>query len=148
MNEPFLYRRRIQFAETDMAGIVHFSRYFRFMEEAEHAWWRAAGLSIAPADPARGWPRVAAAFNYKRPLRFEDEFTVAARITGVSRRTIQYGFEMRRDDTFVGHGTITVACVTVSADGVMISVDVPEGVVERLRGVQPGPASDDRATGP
>ena len=39
-------RRRVQF-ETDMAGVVHFSWYFRYMEEAEHALWREAGLSMA-----------------------------------------------------------------------------------------------------
>ena len=31
-----------------MAGVVHFSWFFRYMEEAEHALWRAAGLSVAP----------------------------------------------------------------------------------------------------
>jgi YbgC/YbaW family acyl-CoA thioester hydrolase len=144
----FLYRRRVQFAETDMAGIVHFSRYFRFMEEAEHALWRAAGFSIAPADPQHGWPRVAAAFDYKRPLRFEDEFIVLVRINAVSRRTIRYGFELRRDDAVIGHGTITVACVTVNVEGAMASVDLPEGLVERLRAVMTDPVSAERATGP
>ena len=43
----FVYKRRVQFAETDLAGIVHFSTIFRYMEEAEHALWRAAGLTIA-----------------------------------------------------------------------------------------------------
>ena len=39
----FTYRRRVQFYETDLAGIVHFSWYPRYMEEAEHAMWRDAG---------------------------------------------------------------------------------------------------------
>ncbi|MEO7272978.1 MAG: thioesterase family protein [Vicinamibacterales bacterium] len=148
MSPSFPYRRRVQFAETDLAGIVHFSRYFRFMEEAEHALWRAAGLSIAPADPQHGWPRVAAAFDYKRPLRFEDEFIVLVRISTVSRRTIQYGFELRRGGAYIGHGTITVACVTVSAEGVMASVELPEGLVERLRAVMTEPAPAEPTTGP
>jgi YbgC/YbaW family acyl-CoA thioester hydrolase len=148
VSASFRYRRQVQFAETDMAGIVHFSRYFRFMEEAEHALWRAAGRSIAPADPVHGWPRVAAAFDYKRPLRFEDQFTVSVRISAVSRRTIQYGFELRRDLTFIGHGTITVACVTVDANGVMASVDLPEGLVDQLRAVMTEVAPGDATTGP
>jgi YbgC/YbaW family acyl-CoA thioester hydrolase len=146
MSASFLYHRRVQFAETDMAGIVHFSRYFRFMEEAEHALWRAAGLTIA--EPTHGWPRVAATFDYKRPLRFQDEFVVSVRISAVSRRTIRYGFELRRDDTFVGHGSIIVASVTVSATGEMASVDVPTGVVERLRGAMTDSTVEDSATGP
>ncbi len=75
------YRRRVQFYETDAAGIVHFSNFFRYMEEAEHALWRENGISIFPAEPTHGWPRVAASFDYKRPLRFEDEFEVHLAVT-------------------------------------------------------------------
>ena len=54
----YVHRRRVQFYETDAAGIVHFSWYFRYMEEAEHALWRAAGLSVPPPGGGVGWPRV------------------------------------------------------------------------------------------
>jgi YbgC/YbaW family acyl-CoA thioester hydrolase len=129
----FLYRRRVQFAETDLAGIVHFSWYFRYMEEAEHALWRAAGLSVAPLEPVCGWPRVAAAFDYKRPLRFEEEFEVAVRIGAVSRRTIKYACTLRRGDLVIGQGHLTAACVKRLADGTMASVELAAGVVDQLR---------------
>jgi acyl-CoA thioesterase FadM len=50
----------VQFSETDAAGIVHFSNFFRYFEDAEHALWREAGGSILDRDSAIGWPRVAA----------------------------------------------------------------------------------------
>ncbi len=134
MGTEFRYHRRVQFAETDMAGIVHFTSYFRYMEEAEHALWRAAGLSIAPSEATIGWPRVAAAFDYKRPLRFEEEFYVAVRISGVSNRTVQYGFTVMRAETVIGHGLLTTACVTKRPEGGMQSIELPEGLVERLKG--------------
>ena len=59
MPSEYRFRRRVQFYETDAAGIVHFSWYFRYMEEAEHALWREAGLSIHARDSEIGWPRVA-----------------------------------------------------------------------------------------
>ena len=71
--------RRVQFYETDAAGIVHFSCYFRYMEEAEHALWRAAGLSIHADDSDIGWPRVRASCDFHRALRFEQEFEVTIR---------------------------------------------------------------------
>ena len=37
------YKRRVEFAETDMAGQVHFSNFFRYMEAAEHAFFRSLG---------------------------------------------------------------------------------------------------------
>ena len=82
----FVLRRRVQFYETDVAGIVHFSWFFRYMEEAEHALWREVGLSIHPPDSALGWPRVAASFDFQRALRFEDEIDVHLRIAEMSRR--------------------------------------------------------------
>jgi acyl-CoA thioester hydrolase len=140
----FRYPRRVQFAETDLAGIVHFSWYFRYLEEAEHALWRAAGLSVAPPDGVRGWPRVAAAFDYKRPLRFEEEFEVAIRIATVSRRTITYACTVRRGRQVIGLGQLTAACVTRLADGTMSSIDLPPGLVEQLRAVMVpcGPGTD------
>jgi len=134
----YCYRRRVQFAETDMAGIVHFSAYFRYMEEAEHALWRAAGLTVAPAGAEPGWPRVAAAFDYKAPLRFGDEFDVWVRIVKVSARTIQYGYTLKREGTVIGHGLMTAACVMLDPEGVMKAVEIPAGILDRLRGAITG----------
>jgi len=62
----FHYRRRVQFADTDLAGVVHFSWIARYMEEAEHALWREAGLSIVSPDAPLGFPRVAMAVTSAR----------------------------------------------------------------------------------
>jgi acyl-CoA thioester hydrolase len=80
--------RRVQFHETDAAGLVHFSCFFRYMEEAEHALWRAAGLSIHPPDTEVGWPRRSTGFEYYRALRFEDEFEVTIRVVALGPSTI------------------------------------------------------------
>jgi YbgC/YbaW family acyl-CoA thioester hydrolase len=130
----FVYPRRVQFAETDMAGIVHFSWYFRYMEEAEHALWRAAGLTIERAGAGTGWPRVAAAFEYKHALTFEDEFVDLVRIVTVGRRSIRYGHTFVRGDTIVGTGTITTVHVTKQPDASMVSAEIPASIVEKLRG--------------
>src|SRR4026207_901417 len=82
--------RRVQFYETDAAGIVHFSWFFRYMEEAEHALWREAGLSIVSPDGEIGWPRVAASFDYHSALRFEQEFDVQLRVAALTKKTIRY----------------------------------------------------------
>ena len=102
------------------------------MEEAEHALWRAAGLSIGKAEETGGWPRVSAAFDFKSPLRFEDEFDVAVTLTTVTRRSIQYGFTITCRDTLIGTGTMTAVC-TQKEGGQLHAVDLPEGLVDRLR---------------
>jgi acyl-CoA thioesterase FadM len=47
----FTWNRRVEFAETDAAGIVHFSSFFLYMEQAEHALFRSLGLSIFRKRP-------------------------------------------------------------------------------------------------
>jgi acyl-CoA thioester hydrolase len=130
---PFIYRRRVQFAETDLAGLVHFSHFFRYMEEAEHALWRAAGMSIARAGEPTGWPRLAAAFEFKAPLRFEDEFDVAVAIGTVTARTLRYEFTLTKGSELVGSGTITTAHVSKTPGAPMKALELPGDVVARLR---------------
>jgi YbgC/YbaW family acyl-CoA thioester hydrolase len=138
----FRYSRRVQFAETDLAGIAHFSAYFRFMEEAEHALWRAAGLSIGAAEITGGWPRVAAACEYKRPLRFEDKFEVTVHIAELTRRSIRYAFTITAGDSLVGTGTMTAVC-TKKENGELRAIDLPADVIRRLQAAVAAPAPAD-----
>ena len=68
----FRTKRRMEFADTDMGGIVHFSRFFIFMETTEHLFLEALGTSVSLELEGRkiGWPRVAASCDYKSPARF------------------------------------------------------------------------------
>ena len=124
--------RRVNFYELDPAGIVHVSWFFRYMEEAEHAMWRSAGVSIAPQDAGGAFPRVAATFDYHRPLRFEDEFDVTIRIAAIAEKTIRYDCVVTRGDTRIATGSMTVACVTRQADGTMKAVPIPPEIAARF----------------
>ena len=124
-----IYKRRVEFAETDMAGQVHFANFFRYMEEAEHAMWREAGLSIAPPGEA-GFPRVAAALDFHAPLRFEDVFDVHVRIEAIARRTIRYAHTITRDGVTIATGTMTAVAVRKDPD--MRAIDIPEEIAQRF----------------
>jgi YbgC/YbaW family acyl-CoA thioester hydrolase len=127
-------RRRVQFHETDAAGIVHFSRFFLFMEEAEHALWREAGLSIANRTEPVGFPRVAARFDYQKPLRFEDEFDVTIRIVTIAEKTIEYQCVLARPDGGepIATGSLTIICVTREPNTPMKARAIPAEIRDRL----------------
>jgi acyl-CoA thioester hydrolase len=126
-------RRSVRFYETDAAGIVHFSWFNRYMEEAEHALWRAAGMSIAgAADRNIGWPRVAAAFDFKRPLKFEDEFEIWIRITAIKEKTITYGCMLIKDDVLMASGSMTIACAEKLPNGTIKSRPIPDDIAVRF----------------
>ena len=140
----FVYRRRVQFAETDLAGIVHFSVIFRYLEEAEHALWRAAGLTIADRAGEIGWPRVSAACEFRNPLRFEDEFEVRVRLGALKRRTLEYEFTIVRGTSVIAVGTMTSVCVKKGADGTMKATEIPTGVLNQLRAIAADASSTDQ----
>jgi len=129
----FVYRRRVQFADTDLAGIAHFAMLFRYMEEAEHALWRAAGMSIAKSGENVGWPRVAASLAFKAPLKFEDEFDVLVTIEDISRSTISYRHIIKRGETVIAEGTMTAVHVDKTPGEALKSAPIPQAVIDALR---------------
>src|SRR3954467_8212089 len=92
MPSPFFIFRRIQFSETDMAGIAHFSSYFRMMEEVEHAFFRSVGLSVSMQHDGMhvGWPRVSTACEYFGPVRFEDALELRLRVARLGDKSFSY----------------------------------------------------------
>ena len=103
------------------------------MEEAEHALWRENGLSVFPAAPTHGWPRVAASFDYKRPLRFEDEFEVHLRVDQVTTRSLRYACRVECRGEVVAEGGMTIVCVERAADHTMRAVPIPEPIASLFR---------------
>jgi YbgC/YbaW family acyl-CoA thioester hydrolase len=138
-------RRRVQFHETDLAGVVHFSRYFLYLEEAEHALWRAAGLSIHPRQGEVGWPRVHASFDYHRALRFEEEFEAWIRIVAIDEKTISYVCTLSRGDTRIATGRLTIACATRQPDQPMRAASIPPEIRARFAVASDAPVEGGRA---
>lgn len=131
MAYEFTMTRRVEFAETDMAGLVHFAGYFRYMEETEHAFVRSLGFSIVMAKRFKvGWPRVHASCDYTVPLHFEDEVEIRLRVKEKKEKSITYEFTFRRVKPMpaveVARGTVTTVCVSRDEAGTMRSVPIPE----------------------
>ncbi|HEX6985338.1 MAG TPA: thioesterase family protein, partial [Planctomycetaceae bacterium] len=128
MPSRFTFTRRVAFAETDMAGIVHFANFYRYMEEAEHAFFRSVGRSISEKQPNGtiiGWPRVSAACSFKAPAYYEDliEIRVVVERVGVKSLTMRYDFF--RDDTLLAKGMMKIVCCVFRPGGPMESIPIP-----------------------
>jgi acyl-CoA thioester hydrolase len=134
MAYEFKLTRRVDFADTDMAGIMHFANFFRFMEATEAAFFRSLDLSIFPRSPeAVGWPRVHAECDFKQPLRFEDLGEIHLLVREKSEKSIAYTFIFHKlNDTpirEVARGTLVTACVTRDKlSGKMVAVPIPRQI--------------------
>jgi YbgC/YbaW family acyl-CoA thioester hydrolase len=136
--------RRVEFSETDMAGIVHFSNFFRYMESVEHAFLRSLGFSVVldREDPPKGFPRVHADCDYKRPLRFEDLLEIRLLIAAKGQRSIKYQIRFTRLEPgpaeMIALGHVAVVCVQKNPDGRFLPVPIPEALASQIE-VAPTP---------
>src|SRR5579871_1898099 len=128
MSQPMAYEfkhtHRVEFAETDMAGIVHFSNYFRMMED----------------DATVGWPRVSATCDYRSPLRFEEEVEIHLIVAEVRSRSIRYQFIFRKvgDGLEVARGSVAAVCASVEkTTGKLVPVLIPDRIRARITAAPP-----------
>jgi acyl-CoA thioester hydrolase len=135
MPEPFRTTRRVEFRDTDAAGIMHFSAFFGYMEEAEHELLRSLGLSVIQPDGegTLSWPRVSAECNFERPLKFEEEFRVEVRLARLGTKSVTYGFRFTRGGAGIAAGFITAVCCRISSDGPPVAIAIPPWIHDRLR---------------
>jgi acyl-CoA thioester hydrolase len=131
----FSISHQVQFSETDMAGVVHFSNYFRWMESVEHAFFRSLGLSVMMTHEAVeiGWPRVACSCEYFGPARFEDELTFHLRVTKVGSKSLSYEVDFLKGSTLLARGKLTSVCVAL-AEGAFKAIPIPDALGSRLGG--------------
>lgn len=139
MPSEYTMTHRVEFAETDMAGIMHFANFFRLMERTEHAFLRSLGFSVHMEYEGRtyGWPRVHASCDYRQPLRFEDLVEVQLRVREKKPRALTYEFVFRKPDgegfAEVARGAITAVCVTMDAEsGRMKAAPIPDALASLL----------------
>lgn len=130
----FVCTERVQFSDTDMAGIMHFSNFFRFMERVEHAFYRSLGQSIwddpalIPAEERVGWPRVHASCDFHAPLYFEEEVEVELLVEEVRTKVIRYVIRCwKADGQLASEGRMVSACVRKDPEtGRMRAIEIPD----------------------
>ncbi len=137
MSEPrsdFRATRRIEFADTDMGNLVHFSRFFVFMETTEHEFLHSLGATVHFEHQGRriGWPRLEARCQYLSPARFGDELEIHLRVVRKGESSMTYDFTFRIGQRLVARGRIaSVCCVLDGPDG-LEAIAIPAALADRI----------------
>ena len=132
--------RRIEFADTDMAGIVHFARFFVFMETAEHEYLEALGTPVHFHHQGRsiGWPRVAASCEYKSPARLGDVLDIHLTVRRKGTRAMTYGVRFSCAGRLVAEGQVSsICCALDGEDQKLEPIPIPAFLADKI---QPAPA--------
>ena len=134
MYTEYQTKRKIEFVDTDMAGIVHFTRFFVFMETAEHEFLRSLGTSVATEWDGNkiGWPRLAASCEYLNPLRFEDEVDIHLRVTKKGTKSLTYQFHFTHHGKDIARGQITAVCCITNPGEKLRAIPIPDFIADQI----------------
>jgi len=130
----FRTQRRVEFADTDQAGLVHFARFFVFMETAEHELLRSLGTEVHREWEGReiGWPRVGASCRYLNAARFADRLDISVRVQRKGAKSLTYAFEFTRDGDLLATGELSSVCCRVDGEHGLESIPIPSDMADRL----------------
>ena len=134
MATGFTTTRRVEFGDTDMAGIVHFANFFRYMEAAETDFLRSRGLSVSwlDGDTRYGLPRVSTGCDFQKPAKFEDVLTIAVMIEKIGRKSLSYRFDFTRDSDAIAVGRITSVFCRAGGPDHLESIEIPPAIRAKL----------------
>lgn len=134
MYTEYRTKRKIEFVDTDMAGIVHFTRFFVFMETTEHEFLRSLGTSVATEwnGDKIGWPRLAASCEYLSPLRFEDEVDIRLRVTKKGTKSLTYEFHFMHEGKDIARGQITTVCCVTNPGEKLRAIPIPDFIADQI----------------
>jgi len=135
MSKTFTYRRRIEFRETDMAGIVHFSNFFAYMEQAEHALLRSVGMGVVceVENKEISWPRVNAQCDYKVAIKFEEMIDIEVSVAKIGTKSVTYVFDFFRDQIKVASGSLTAVCCLFEHGKKPESIPTPKPFIDAIK---------------
>lgn len=134
MSSPYQTTRRVEFRDTDAAGVMHFSAFFVYMEEVEHEYLRHLGLSVMLHDDQGpiSWPRVAARCDYQGSAKFEDVLDVEVQLVRIGEKSLTYEFSFTHQTRPVAAGQITSVCCRLPGQGTLQSISIPPWILEKL----------------
>jgi acyl-CoA thioester hydrolase len=108
---------RVYYEDTDLAGIVYYANYLRFIERARTEWVRACGVDQVALRADEGIVfavrRVEA--DYLAPARFDDVLEVRTALKDLGGARITLAQDIWRADTILFHSIVTL--VAIGPDG-------------------------------
>lgn len=107
---------RVYYEDTDLAGIVYYANYLKFIERARSEWVRGLGLDQRRLRVEAGIVfavrRVVA--DYLRPARFDDVLTVTTRPVAATPARLVLGQEVWRDAERLFAAEVTLVALTAA----------------------------------
>lgn len=128
------FQLRVNWGDTDKAGIVYYPNYFKWFDIAGHQFFRSIGLPPAELAEKRQiiLPMLDVRCTFEHPLYYDDIITIKTAVAEINNKTIKLSHEVYRGDTRTGYGYELRGWVK-ETEGRIAAVPIPEDVQEILR---------------
>jgi acyl-CoA thioester hydrolase len=102
---------RVYFEDTDVAGIVYYANYLRFMERARSDMLRALGVDQRAAlESGEGVYAVAeVAIKYRQPAKLDDDLLIVTDLKEIRAASVLIHQRVMRGDDILTDATVTAA---------------------------------------
>ena len=133
-----IYKRKVNYHETDKMGITHHSNYIKWMEEARIYYFSTLGLSYAELEKnGVGSPVVNVNCKYILPTTFDDEIDISVKFTRYNGVILNVEYTMVNAKTGKTVCTATSESCFVDMQGKLVSIknvlpETHEKIKERL----------------
>jgi acyl-CoA thioester hydrolase len=119
---------RVYYEDTDLAGVVYYANYLKFMERGRTEALRAAGVDQVGLKDALGLVFVvrSLSIDYLSPARFDDVVEVVTRITRLRGASVEMGQEVWRGDACLARACVTAACMDAHGRPARLPAEVRE----------------------
>jgi acyl-CoA thioester hydrolase len=111
---PHAFSVRVYYEDTDLAGIVYYANYLRFIERARTEWIRSLGIDQgrlrAEAGIVFAVRRIEA--DYLAPARFDDVLEVRTALRSATGARIVLAQDIWRADTRLFAAVVTLVALT------------------------------------
>lgn len=111
---PHRFALRVYYEDTDLAGIVYYANYLRFIERARTEWVREMGIDQgrlrAEAGIVFAVRRVEA--DYLAPARFDDILTVETELEGATAARVVLMQRVRRGEALLFAAKVTIVALS------------------------------------
>jgi acyl-CoA thioester hydrolase len=125
--EPFRFRTRIRFIDTDASGRIHYTAMFRYFESAEIEFVRTLGITYLKNE--FGFPRVHVECDFRLALEHDDIIDIELRVNKLGSSSVHYGFKTFKGGELAATGAVVVVCMDKK---IQRAVALPSGLREKL----------------
>ncbi len=116
MTRRFTTEVTVQWGDVDLAGVVYFPHFFRYVDIAEAEFYHSLGPTVLELEESLGirLPRVEATCRFLKPARFCDRLSVTLEIEQFGAKTVRYLFDVKRGDEAIAEGHLVIATVSIA----------------------------------